>query len=81
MSVQFQILTRKNCEYELKCYKILRVKWALNSDEVVFNIRDLIGEYNNITPITQRVILKFVASIFDPIGVLSPVVICVKCHF
>ena len=57
------------------------MKWVLNSDKLVFNIRDLIDEYNNITPITKRVILKHVASIFDPIGVFSPPVICVKLYF
>ena len=56
-------------------HKILGVKWVLNSDELVFNIRDLIDEYNNITPITKRVILKFIASIFNP------AVICVKSYF
>ena len=62
-------------------HKFLGVKWALNSDEIVFNIRDLIEEYNNITPITERVILKFVARIFDPIGVLSPAVTFAKLYF
>ena len=59
-------------------HKILGVKWVLNSEELVFDIRDLTDEYNNINLITKRVTLKFVASIFDPIGVLSPAVICVK---
>ena len=86
-------LQEKIAEYESKYFgesaivnreknqKILGVKWVLNSNELVFNIRDLIDEYNNITPITKRVILKFVASIFDPVGVLSPAVICVKQYF
>ena len=65
----------------VKITKFFGVNWALYSDELVFNVRDLIDEYNNITSITKRVILKFVASIFDPIGVLSPAVICVKVHF
>ena len=85
-----KFLQEKNAEYESKYlgesanvnreedHKILGVKWVLNSEELVFNIRDLTDEYNNITLITKRVTLKFVASIFDPIGVLSPPVICVK---
>ena len=46
------------------------MKWVLNSDELVFNIWDLIGEYNNITP-----------SIFDSIGVLPSAVTYVKLYF
>ena len=80
-SLQEKIAECESKYREEEDHEILVVKWVRNSDELVFNIRDLIDEYNNITPLTKLVILKFVANIFDPNGVLSPAVTCVKLHF
>ena len=75
-----KFLQEKNAEYESKYlgesanvnreedHKILGVKWVLNSEELVFDIRDLTDEYNNITLITKRVTLKLLQAFLIQLG-------------
>ena len=62
-------------------HKILGVNWAIDSDELIFSINDLLYAFKDVKHISKRVILKFIASIYDPIGVLSPAVVNVKLLF
>ena len=56
--------------------KILGVKWNINSDYIYFDIR-----VSESKIISRRHILSFVASIFDPLGLISPVIIAGKVIF
>ena len=62
--------------------KILGVNWDVSEDELIFSLNDIILEalsYRGV--ITKRYLLKTIASIFDPLGVLSPAVVNLKLLF
>ncbi|XP_055605435.1 uncharacterized protein LOC129753627 [Uranotaenia lowii] len=63
---------------EKEC-RVLGLKWDLRSDEFVFPLK-----FSNLPTskvITKRQLLKFMMSIFDPLGVLGPITIHLKILF
>ena len=60
--------------------KILGMNWDTKQDEFYFNFKDIIAFADSLPP-TKRSVLKASAKLFDPIGLLSPVIIGVKILF
>ena len=60
--------------------KTLGVCWDTASDEISFDFTDLI-ECANAMQVTKRSLLKLSAKVFDPLGLLSPFTITMKCLF
>ena len=60
--------------------KVLGVNWDPNSDKFYFNFAK-VHEYGKELPITKGSVLKLLAKLFDPIGVLSPFIIRLKILF
>ena len=56
------------------------MNWDTKGDEFYFNFEDVIVFVNSL-PATKRSVLKASAKLFDPIGLLSPVIIGVKILF
>lgn len=65
---------------EEKVMKLLGVSWNCQSDELLFNLSDLI-DYVKSLPVTKRSLLRLTAKIFDPLGILSPFIIKLKILF
>ena len=62
------------------CGKLLGVIWDNQSDELLVNLSEL-SDYVKCLPVTKRSVLKFSARIFDPLGLVSPLVIRLKLLF
>lgn len=62
-----------------KLVKTLGVCWDTESDEMSFDFKELI-EYANTLKVTKRSLLKLSAKVFDPLGLLSPFTITMKCE-
>ena len=62
---------------EGKVGKLLGVLWDGETDTFLFNVNELKGEANQ----TKRQLLCITASIFDPLGFLSPFTIKLKILF
>ena len=64
---------------ELAATKVLGIPWEIKGDCIIFTLESL----KKYTPgrITKRVMLKTIASVFDPLGFLAPVVINLKILF
>ena len=56
---------------EYKVGNLLGVPWDSETDTFLFNVDELEREVNQ-TPVTKRQLLCITASIFDPLGLLSP---------
>ena len=56
---------------------VLGLSWLLENEELALNVSSYLKNAENI-PHTKRNILKFIASIFDPAGLISPVLINLK---
>lgn len=55
--------------------KTLGISWIPSIDSFKYTGQQLIPSTNNVT---KRSILSFIAKIFDPLGLLGPIVICAK---
>ena len=62
-------------------HKILGVSWSIREDYLLFDFCDLLKEFIEIENVTKGVILKFVARIFDPLGITAPAVVKIKLLF
>ena len=60
--------------------KVLGFKWCINQDIISFNVDNLFKTLNSCRNITNRNILKVIASILDPVGFLSSVVQNCECN-
>jgi len=60
--------------------KLLGINWDSDQDEFLFNFSEL-TQYAKLLPPSKRSLLKFTAKIFDPLGLLSPLVIRLKLLF
>lgn len=63
-----------------KFVKVLGVNWNTETDDFLFNFNELV-KYAKSLPVTKRSLLKLSAKVFDPLGLLSPFVIQMKCLF
>ena len=61
-------------------YKVLGVKWDVSTDEFVIDIESIVEEALGTEP-TKRNIVSVVCKIYDPMGIISPVVIQLKLFF
>ena len=69
-----------NCtERDVKMKKVLGVLWNQN-DEFVFDFKGLVAEALKL-PLTKRNILRIGAKFFDPMGLISPIVVVAKIYF
>ena len=62
------------------CGKLLGVIWDNQSDELLVDLSEL-SDYVKCLPVTKRSVLKLSARIFDPLGLVSPLVIRLKLLF
>ena len=60
--------------------KTLGVCWNTETDEISFDFTELIEPANTIQA-TKRSLLQLTAKVFDPLGLLSPFSITMKCQF
>ena len=60
--------------------KVLGIVWDTKSDHLVFSFENLIESFNNIIP-TKRNILSLIAKLYDPIGLIQPIIIKLKLLF
>lgn len=57
--------------------KVLGLKWDVDIDEIIFNFPTT----DPSKPITRRLVLSHLASLFDPLGLLSPCILPAKLIF
>ena len=60
----------------LEC-KVLGVQWDVNRDELVFDVSEVVDQVNVHSP-TKCSVVGVVSRFYDPIGLLSPVIIVFK---
>ena len=60
--------------------KTLGVCWNTETDEISFDFTELIESANTMQA-TKRSLLQLTAKVFDPLGLLSPFTITMKCQF
>ena len=60
--------------------KILGLPWDEKNDTLNLNVQELFQNVRNMPP-TKRNILKAIASVYDPIGYIQPIVIKLKLLF
>lgn len=56
---------------------VLRMKWDCNSDEFIFSFAKIVEQAAMLEP-TKRNILSILASLYDPLGVVSPIAVDLK---
>ena len=77
--VHSQFIVRHDSK-DIEQTKLLGILWESDSDKLTFCFSELIALLNKL-PATRRSLLKVTASIFDPLGILSPFVIKLKVLF
>ena len=60
--------------------KVLVIVWDTKSDHLVFFFDNLIESFNHIIP-TKRNSLSLIATFYDPIGLIQPIIIKLKLLF
>ncbi|XP_065658112.1 uncharacterized protein LOC136082626 [Hydra vulgaris] len=72
-------LNRSN-DMEVNCVKVLGLLWNGKTDEFHFNFSAIVQEALNL-PFTKRNLLRVGAKFYDPLGLISPIVIVTKLLF
>ena len=67
-------------DLQLTTGKVLGVNWDTKTEVFVFDFQEIAADALNLPP-TKRNILKICNTIFDPLGVLSPIVLQAKLIF
>ena len=61
-------------------HKVLGVCWNPLRDVLIFDLEDIAREMEGATP-TKRGVVSVATKFFDPLGILSPIIICFKVLF
>ena len=62
------------------CPKVLGLPWDCEKDVIQFSFEKLASKALDMHP-TKRSLLSLLASIFDPLGIISPIIVCMKILF
>ena len=65
---------------EDKSSKVLGVQWDKENDSLVINFNEILEKVNFDSP-TKRNVIQFASSIFDPLGLINPLVVKFKLLF
>ena len=60
--------------------KVLGLRWKIDTDEFVFDLNDVVQAAEQLLP-TKRHVVSIIGRVYDPFGILSPVVISFKKYF
>ena len=63
-----------NCESQ----KILGVKWNDREDTLIFDLDEIAATTDTQQALTKRIMLRTLASFFDPLGMLQPIIVGLK---
>jgi len=66
-----------NCESQ----KILGVKWNDREDTLIFYLDEIAAITDTQQALTKRIMLRTLASFFDPLGMLQPIIVGLKIMF
>ena len=56
------------------------VPWDFENDEIYFSFEKIVAKAQEIS-LTKRGLLSLLSSMFDPVGLISPVIVCMKMLF
>ena len=73
-------LASKEVECMASDHKVLGVRWNPLRDVLIFDLEDIAREMEGATP-TKRGVVSVATKFFDPLGILSPIIICFKVLF
>lgn len=62
------------------CSKVLGLPWDCEKDVIQFSFEKVVSKALDTEP-TKRSLLSLLASIFDPLGIISPIIVCMKVLF
>ena len=87
LSEEGNTYAQTQCGVQLSCSesvssekKILGLNWNMDRDTFVFQF-DWLVEFANELPINKRTVLKVVAKLYDPLGLISPLCIPIETLF
>ncbi|XP_046857876.1 uncharacterized protein LOC124451299 [Xenia sp. Carnegie-2017] len=63
------------------CAKVLGIGWDCDNDLFTFDLRKFVEDLGDKTKLTKRSLLSALAKIFDPLGLISAVIILMKILF
>ncbi|XP_046841149.1 uncharacterized protein LOC124435254 [Xenia sp. Carnegie-2017] len=63
------------------CAKVLGIGWDCDNDLFTFDVRKFVEDLGDKTKLTKRSLLSALAKIFDPLGLISAVIILMKILF
>ena len=63
-------------KYSTNFTKVLGLKWDKSNDHIIFDFEDIKQNFANI--LTKRLFIHSLASIFDPLGLITPVIVSMK---
>ena len=67
-------------EVSKNCPKVLGLLWDFENDVIHFNFEKVVAKAQEVPP-TKQNLLRVLASMFDPLGITSPVIVCMKMLF
>ena len=63
-------------KYSTNFTKVLNLKWDKSNDYIIYDFEDIKQNFANI--LTKRLLIHSLASIFDPLGLIIPVIVSMK---
>ncbi|XP_057290228.1 uncharacterized protein LOC130612911 [Hydractinia symbiolongicarpus] len=61
--------------------KVLGLQWLKDSDKIGFNFEEIKQKFHAKPDTTKRNVLQAIASIFDPLGLINPIIVKMKTFF
>ena len=60
--------------------KVLGIAWDRKSDSLKFDLRKVVEDVN-FDHVTKRTVLSTTAKFYDPLGIISPIILPLKFYF